>query len=1184
MALIANIASWSSTDYKSVTAEQIASLTPDQVKLMTHPDWLLPAAVAGFTAAQMPSISISWYWMTAGWLNALSPSAFAAIPAAGIAQIASSAVAGLDVNHAAALTPTQIASLASPQSLNAAAVAALSDAQLAAIPTTKWGSMEAAWLNAVQVQAFSTLAATSVAKFGSTAIAGLDVAHTQALTAAQLDALSVGKLSLASMAALTPAQLTGMGAAKWSSFTAAQLNAITPDRFALIPPASVAKFASAACAGLDVAHVQALGTAQMAALYYPEKLSLAAVAALSPAQVAAIGTSFYWMTPAWLNALSPAALAAIPVKGIGQLAGSTIAGLDVAHTQALTTTQLDALGVGSLSLASMAALTATQLTGMGAAKWSSFTAAQLNAIAPDKFALVPSASLVGLGRTVTSGLDAAHVQAMTVAQVAALYYPEWLNVSAVAALSPEKVAAIRTSFYWMDAAWLNALSPAAFAAITATGIGQLSGTAIAGLDASHAQTLTTTQLNAISLGSLSTTAVAALLPAQVASITQNFYWRTPAWLNALSAAAFAAIPPAGIMQMKSATIAALDATHVGAMTGVQVAALDYWQRTSLTTAQMGWFSASAIASFTTAQLDDLTAAQLAGLTATQAAGFTATQLASLTPAQLVGLSVSAVSGFNAAQLAVLGTNLCVLSPAAIAALPVGTFSQLSLMQLSSLQGDQVAALTAQQLGSLSATQANYLTPGQLDVLGSRVQFLSPSAVAGLSNANLLYVHSSLTAPQLAALTPAQTAAVQAAGSAVTALLATLTDAGVRAQVTAALGAGESLFSYNGLVQVLGGVAASIGAGGLTAAQMNDLKTLASAVSQTLGASSYLAKITANVVNGDLSNSWWTGGAASQTALGNLAVGSSADQMGKLVGKWFLGTDLPTWTGSATYTTLDAPLFSAAGPLASEINQGSIGDCYLMAAMIVTADDYASILETMFTDNGNGTWGVRFYAPNDEPMYVTVNNALPAWSTATADSGSLWVSLLEKAYVEWEVHYKGEQNTYDGISGGDSRGFQAIMGRSSTYYNVTSHSVSAWTTSVKNTVVAALASGQEVMYGSSVNTTDALTGKTELVGSHMFAVLGFDAATDEFILQNPWSSQGGSTWIGTFGMSAAELWVGSNNFIVTHEAAPMGALDSKYQYNVSQLVQAMAVGGGQAAALAPTRSDTTSSVTLLATPV
>jgi Calpain family cysteine protease len=1011
MASVTTIASWSRTDYQSATAAQITSLTLDQVKLMLHPDWLLPAAVAGFTAAQIPSINISWYYMNAAWLNALSPSAFAAIPATGIAQMTSTTViAGLDAAHAAALTTTQIASLGSPQSLNVSAVAVLSAAQLAAIPATKWGSMSAAWLNAVPASLFATIPAASAAKFGSTPIAGLDVAHTQVLTVAQLDAMNVGKFSLTSMAALTPAQLTGMGAAKWSSFTAAQLNAI------------------------------------------------------------------------------PAA----------------------------------------------------------------------------KFALITTASLVSLGRTVTSGLDAAHVQAMTVAQVAALYYPEWLNVSAVAVLSPEKVAAIRTSFYWMDAAWLNALSPSAFAAITATGIGQLSGTAIAGLDATHAQALTSTQLNAISLGSLSTTAVAALLPAQVASITQNFYWRTPEWLNALSAAAFAAIPPAGITQMKSATIAALDATHVGAMTGAQVAALDYWQRTSLKVEQMGWFSKGAIAGFTTAQLDDLTPAQLAGLTAVQASGLTTAQLASLTPTQLAGLSASAVSGLNQVQLAALGTNLSVLSPAAIAALPVGAFSQLSFMQLSSLQGDQVAALTAQQLASLNATQANYLTAGQLDVLGSRVQSLSASAVAGLSTTNLLYVYAALTPAQQAALTPAQSTAVQRAGATVSTLLGSLTDTTVRAQIEAVVNSGESLFSYNALVQVLGGVASSLGTAGLTQAQMNDLKALTTAVGQSQGTDSYLHRVTSNIVNGNKSNATWTGGSLTSVALGNLAVGSSADQMDKLVSKWFLGGDLPSWTGSTGYTIIDAPLFSAAGPLASDVTQGGIGDCYLMAAMVDVADDYSALLETMFTDNGNGTWGVRLYGANDDPLYVTVSNVLPGgWGRATSASDSLWVSLIEKAYVEWEVQIRNETNDYDSISGGWDWGMLAIAGRSSTYYSASSIALSTWTTTTKATVISALNSGQEVMLSSGINLADVDNGKTNLVPSHMYAVLGYDVAKDELILRNPWGHAGGSGWNGVFDLKFEEMWAVGNGLLVTNEGSPTGAIDTKYAVNASmdQLLQAMASDAG-----------------------
>jgi hypothetical protein len=73
------------------------------------------------------------------------------------------------------------------------------------------------------------------------------------------------------------------------------------------------------------------------------------------------------------------------------------------------------------------------------------------------------------------------------------------------------------------------------------------------------------------------------------------------------------------------------------------------------------------------------------------------------------------------------------------------------------------------------------------------------------------------------------------------------------------------------------------------------------------------------VNGNAANSSWTGGAASSSTLGNLAVGSSAAQLSNLNGKWLQGTDLPTSTvtvsGSTskiTYATSTASLFGSSG--------------------------------------------------------------------------------------------------------------------------------------------------------------------------------------------------------------------------------------------------------------------------------
>lgn len=523
-------------------------------------------------------------------------------------------------------------------------------------------------------------------------------------------------------------------------------------------------------------------------------------------------------------------------------------------------------------------------------------------------------------------------------------------------------------------------------------------------------------------------------------------------------------------------------------------------------------------------------------------------------------------------------------------MPAATFQKLSFMQLSSLESDQAAVLTTAQLASLTAAQVNYLTSGQLGALGSKIQSLSASAVTGLNNTHLIEVYASLSATQVAALTAAQKTVVQQAGTAVTALLAKLTDASVRAQVTAVINAGQSLFSYGALLKVLQGVDAAIGTTGLTLAQLNDLKALTTAVGQSQGTTSYLYRIVSDVVNGNKSNATWTGGAATSVALGNLAVGSSADQMGKLISKWFLGGDLPTWGGSTGYTTINGPLFSAAGPLSSEISQAGIGDCYLIAAMVDVADDYASLLETMFTDNGNGTWGVRLYATNDDPLYVTVSNVLPGgWGRSTTTTDSLWVSLLEKAYVEWEVQTYNAVNAYSSIEGGWDTGMIAISGRNTRSYGCNGYTLASWTTTVKSSVVSALATNQEVMFatGSGTSLLDPVNGKTDLVGSHMFAVLGYDAAKDGLILRNPWGSAGSSTWNGVFTLTFSQLYLTNCSLLVTTEASPTGAIDAKYNVNASvdQLLQVMSTdsgaGGGASTSVLGANSQDTPRITLLA---
>ena len=61
---------------------------------------------------------------------------------------------------------------------------------------------------------------------------------------------------------------------------------------------------------------------------------------------------------------------------------------------------------------------------------------------------------------------------------------------------------------------------------------------------------------------------------------------------------------------------------------------------------------------------------------------------------------------------------------------------------------------------------------------------------------------------------------------------------------------------------------------------------------------------------------------------------------------------------------------------------------------------------MITDNGNGTYGVEFYI-NGKPVYVTVNNEIPTYTSGSGAFGTKFVGNIrrtferstQKAYVQ-----------------------------------------------------------------------------------------------------------------------------------------------------------------------------------------
>ena len=168
---------------------------------------------------------------------------------------------------------------------------------------------------------------------------------------------------------------------------------------------------------------------------------------------------------------------------------------------------------------------------------------------------------------------------------------------------------------------------------------------------------------------------------------------------------------------------------------------------------------------------------------------------------------------------------------------------------------------------------------------------------------------------------------------------------------------------------------------------------------------------------------------------------------------------------------------------------------------------------MFIVNGDGTYTVKFYQ-GSTAHYVTVDSYLPTNGNGSAiyasmglnyanTSGELWVALAEKAFVQ--LHEMGwvrsglpgnGQNSYTGIEGGYIyAALGQVSGQSTIAFAMTSSSTSF------NTFVTAYNAGKSIGFAS-YQTTPAGSG---VVGSHAYAVIGYNSTNQTVTLYNPWGT-------------------------------------------------------------------------------
>ena len=190
---------------------------------------------------------------------------------------------------------------------------------------------------------------------------------------------------------------------------------------------------------------------------------------------------------------------------------------------------------------------------------------------------------------------------------------------------------------------------------------------------------------------------------------------------------------------------------------------------------------------------------------------------------------------------------------------------------------------------------------------------------------------------------------------------------------------------------------------------------------------YVQNLAYKVLNSPIPSGYYASGVLSNPAF-FIYQDIAGQAVGQAVDNFFLGQVHPLdsyvsggQTITPAYQQVNLPLFSGV-PTYADVNQGVLGDCWLMASLAEVADRSPSTIENMFINNGDGTYTVRFYH-NSVPDYVTVDTYLPSGGNLyDHPKADLWAALAEKAYVQENAGgWIGSQNqgveSYQALSGG-----------------------------------------------------------------------------------------------------------------------------------------------------------------------
>ena len=267
------------------------------------------------------------------------------------------------------------------------------------------------------------------------------------------------------------------------------------------------------------------------------------------------------------------------------------------------------------------------------------------------------------------------------------------------------------------------------------------------------------------------------------------------------------------------------------------------------------------------------------------------------------------------------------------------------------------------------------------------------------------------------------------------------------------------------------------------------------------------KLSSYIVSGNTANAKYQG----QT-LGNLAAGSTTAQMEKLINKWFLGLDRPTAGG--TYRQIAGTAVRRRRHL--HRHQARLPRRLLLhgVARPKRRSRTPSAITNMFVVNGDGTYTVKFFnngqaelrdrrfvpahqrrrparsTPACGAMYNNASNELwTAWPRRPTCRSTKWVGSAAACPATARTAYSAIEGGYIYAALGQ------ITGQSTTAFASTTGTTSF------TTFVTAYNQGKSIGFASK-----STPASSTVVGSHAYAVVGYNASNQTVTLFNPWGTR------------------------------------------------------------------------------